>query len=726
MRIMHFAGGGDIGGAKTHILSLGRELAADNDYLLVSFRKGPFAAEARAMGLKVLEVEKSWNVWECLQKALQAADQFKPDVIHCHGAKANMMAVMVKKLRHIPIITTVHSDPKLDYMGAPLKQYTFGQINAWALRRMDYFMAVAGKMEQNLIERGFNPQRIFTIYNGLDFSQADGAPKPVKKDGDIVVGIAARLTPIKNIPTLLKAFAWAYAKNPRLRLKIAGIGEDEEALKELAKQLEISHRVDFVGWITDMRGFFSQVDINVLSSFSETFPYSLLEGAFEHCAAIASNVGGMPYLIEHGKTGFLFEPEDHQTFGRYIYELSVDDEKRSALAEALFQLAKSQFSLEKMRKDQLAVYETICRRRECQGRYGAVICGAYGRGNAGDDAILQAIVAQLRQIDREMPLTVMTRDKAETRMNYRTNAIYIFNIPAFIRHLRQSKLFINGGGSLIQDVTSSRSLYFYLFTLKMAKLCGCRVIMYGCGIGPIQRNLNKRIVSAVLNDTAETITLRDSYSLQTLEQMHVDKPRIMISADPTVSIARADRQEPDKALALENIPADKPKICFCLRNWGTFDKYQEIAAAAEYAYKQYGLLPVFLPFEPPKDIDAAAKVIRHLHCPYISCEKRYGVEDLIAILGSMEAVVAMRLHALILATCGHTPVVGISYDVKVESFMKDIGSDACIDLDHLAAAKLCAQIDRIAAVGREQAKAAAETLRDKEAVNIQAVRSLLQ
>ncbi|MEG2213160.1 MAG: glycosyltransferase, partial [Clostridiales bacterium] len=418
------------------------------------------------------------------------------DVIHCHGAKANLLGIMVKNLRHIPIITTVHSDPKLDYMGNPFKQYSFGLINAWALRRMDYFMAVAGRMEKNLIERGFDPQDIFTIYNGLDFSQAQNEPRPAKPAGDIVVGIAARLTPIKNIPTLLKAFALAYQQNPRLRLKVAGIGEDEEALKQLAKQLNIADRVDFVGWITDMQGFFTEVDINVLSSFSETFPYSLLEGAFEHCAAIASNVGGMPYLIAHDQTGYLFEPEDYVTFGQYIYELSIDEAKRQRLAEALFHLAREQFSLAKMTEDQLAVYRIICHRKTMTGRQGAVICGAYGRDNAGDEAILQAIVSQMRQINKEMPLTVMSRNKAQTRLNYRTNAIYIFHIPAFIKNLCKAKIFINGGGSLIQDVTSSRSLMFYLFTLKMAKMCGCRVIMYGCGIGPIESKLNRLIAAA--------------------------------------------------------------------------------------------------------------------------------------------------------------------------------------------------------------------------------------
>lgn len=276
MKIMLFAAGGDIGGGKTHILSLARELSAGNDLRLVSFRSGVLADEGRAMGLDVIVLENGWNILKDMRLALLEVDGFRPDLIHCHGAKANMLGVLVKKLRSIPVMTTVHSDPRLDYMGMPLKQYTFGLINAIALRNMDFYMAVAGKMESNLIERGFDPWRIFTIYNGLDFSNASDKPKaPKQNDEDIIVGIAARLTPIKDIGTLIRAFKLAYEKNPRLRLLIAGTGEDEEELKALAKDLKIDHRVEFVGWISDIKGFFSKVDINVLASLSETFPYSL-------------------------------------------------------------------------------------------------------------------------------------------------------------------------------------------------------------------------------------------------------------------------------------------------------------------------------------------------------------------------------------------------------------------------------------------------------------------
>ena len=76
-----------------------------------------------------------------------------------------------------------------------------------------------------------------------------------------------------------------------------------------------------------MRAFFADVDINVLASFSEGFPYSLLEGAAEKCATIATAVGGTPALIEHGKTGLLFEPLQVELFAEYIYRLSYHGEQ---------------------------------------------------------------------------------------------------------------------------------------------------------------------------------------------------------------------------------------------------------------------------------------------------------------------------------------------------------------------------------------------------------------
>jgi polysaccharide pyruvyl transferase CsaB len=726
MRIMLFAAGGDIGGGKTHILSLARELSETNDLRLVSFRSGVLADEGREMGLDVVVIENGLNVFKDMSMALKEVDSFKPDVIHCHGAKANMLGVLVKKLRTIPVMTTVHSDPRLDYMGMPLKQYTFGLINAIALRNMDFYVAVADRMQQNLIERGFDPWRIFTIYNGLDFSGARKEPRaPKGEDEDIIVGIAARLTPIKDIGTVIRAFNIAYRKNPRLKLLIAGIGEDEKELKALARELEISHRVEFVGWVEDIKGFFSKVDINVLASLSETFPYSLLEGAYEHCPAIASRVGGIPALINHGENGFLFEAGDVETFGEYIYRLSVDEELRRKLAKNLFQKAKKDFSLERMREDQEQVYRTILRRKHYKGRHGAVICGAYGRGNAGDEAILKAILSQFREIGPDMPFWVMTRRKNETRVANKTRAMYIFNVVAFIRSLRKAEIFVNGGGSLMQDATSSRSLYFYLFTLKAAKWCGCKIIMYGCGIGPINLPRNRRIAAKVLNSTADIITLRDKVSLELLKEMKVDKPEIILAADPTVNIQKANPAVVEAAFAKEGVPAGIRMIGFCLRNWPDFRHPEWIGEAADYAWKTYGLTPVFLPIEIPKDISAAEKVTAGMTSPYYTCRQKHTVEELIGMLGSMEVVVGMRLHSLIFATAGGAPVIGISYDVKVDSFIKYIGSDSCISLTSLSEEWLCKEIDLAVQRGPEKVQEAVARLREAQKINIDAARRLL-
>lgn len=727
MRIMLFAAGGDIGGGKTHILSLAKELAAENELRLLSFRRGALSSEAVALGIDTVDVDGNAGTIGAFRLALAQVEDFKPDIIHCHGAKANMLGTLVKRIKHVPVMTTVHSDPRLDYLGMPIKQYTYGLVNAYALRRMDYYVAVADRMQEVLIERGFDPENIFTVYNGLDFSGARQESRQEKVPGEVIrIGIAARLTPIKDIATVIRAFAKAYKQEPALRLSIAGTGEDAKPLQELAGQLGVSHATVFEGWVEDIKAYFSGIDINVLASLSETFPYSLLEGAYQHCPAIATNVGGISKLIDHGYSGYLFNPGDVDTFSQYILELARDAKLRTTLADNLFDKASKEFSLEKMKEDQQHIYETVLRRSTKVNRPSAVLCGAYGRGNAGDEAILRAILQQLRRIDEDMSFQVMSRNPVQTKKKEKVGSYYIFDVPSFLLSLREAGLFVNGGGSLMQDATSSRSLYFYLFTLWAARRFGCRVVMYGCGIGPISKARNRRIAGKILNETADIITLRDSVSFELLRDMGVTKPEIVQAADPAINLAYADEQGVKRAFASEGIPADVPMIGFCLRAWETFTKPEEVAKAAEYAWHAYGLTPVFLPIEMPKDVAVGERVASMLSVPHYVCRNVHPVEDIIGMLGSMELVLGMRLHSLIFATAGGAPVVGISYDVKVDSFIKDIGSDACVSLAGLNAAALCRFIDDIATgrVGKTGAHVR-KRLQEQERVNGQAAARLL-
>ncbi len=728
MRIMMFAAGGDVGGGKTHILSITREVARDNELRLICFRRGIMSEEAPSMGIDTRTVKSNSNIFEAAKLACNQVKEFRPQLIHCHGAKANMLGALVNRIYGIPVMTTVHSDPNLDYLGSPFRDLIYGNINRLSLRRMDYYVAVADRMRELLIERGFDAQNIFAVYNGLDFSQSSSEPR-VEKDSSepIVVGIAARLNPVKDISTLIRAFAKAYSQNALLRLSIAGSGEEEGALKELASSLGVGSVTCFEGWVEDAKGYFENVDINVLSSISETFPYSLLEGAYVHCPAIASNVGGIPYLIEDGKTGLLFEAGDSERLAEHILKLASDPALRTELAEALHSKAKAEFSLSRMKADQEAIYEILVQRslRKKKGRYGAVLCGAYGKGNAGDDAILHAIISRLRRIDSYMPFYVMSRNPVETGKKERVGSFYIFNVPKFLKYLRRTKLFVSGGGTLIQDVTSSRSLYFYLFTLLAAKKIGCKVIMYGCGIGPISGNFNRWITGKLLDRSADIITLRDSVSMRLLEDIGVRRPEILLSADPTLSLPSVPEDLVSSAFAREAIPEDGGKIAFCLREWEGFSNHSPIAEAANYAYDNHGLLPIFLAMEYPKDIAIGNKVGAMLSVPCRVCREKYSAEELRGMLSAMDLVCGMRLHSLIFASSGGSPIVGISYDVKVDSFVKDSGSRRCIDLEDLTAEELIKYIDEAVEGGRSRAEETRLRLREMENINGEAAERLL-
>ena len=360
-------------------------------------------------------------------------------------------------------------------------------------------------------------------------------------DSCVIAGIAARLNPVKDVATLIRGFAKAHEHCPRLRLLIAGDGEERSMLESLARELGVERQVCFAGWISDTDSFYNAIDINTLTSLSETFPYALTEGARAGLPTVASRVGGVPYLIEDGVTGLLFEAGDPEGLARQLTALAQDATLRAHLGRRLYQKAQEEFSLESTLRRQLHIYETILRRhsRTCGQRDGVLVCGAYGRGNAGDDAILEAIVAELRELDPDLPIWVLSRNPNSTRLTYRVNSIYTFHFPRFLRRMTKTRLYINGGGSLMQDVTSHRSLWFYLFTISAAKLLGNRVLMYGCGIGPIHSESNRRRAAKVLQKRVDAITLRDTHSREELKRMGVDRPDIILSADPTVILPAA-------------------------------------------------------------------------------------------------------------------------------------------------------------------------------------------
>ena len=739
MKVIHLISGGDSGGAKTHVLSLLQNLNKTITAQLVCFRDGPFAEEARAMGIPTMICGGN-NIPHLRRELAAYIRQGGYQLIHCHGSRANMIGALLRKPTGLPVVSTVHSDYKLDYMGRPFARLTFGAINAWALRHLDYRIGVSDAMVDLLIDRGFPPDRFYAIYNGIDFTPAPSQGDRLAylrglgadvEEKSVVVGIAARLNPVKDMSTLIRGFAEGHKSCPRLRLVIAGDGEERQKLEDLAKELGVEKEVTFAGWISGgMDRFYSALDVNALTSLSETFPYALTEGARFHLATVATAVGGIPYLIDQDVNGYLFTPGDWQTLGRHLAALGNGDALRREMGEKLYEKASAKFSIQSTVDTQLHIYEEIIRRhnRPKRDRDGVVICGAYGRGNAGDDAILEAILQEMRSIDPDMPITVLTKDPKATRLTYRVRTAGRMDVGTWKKAMRHAGLYINGGGSLIQDVTSRRSLWFYLHNIQAAHKAGCKVQMYGCGIGPVLREQHRKLAASVLNANVDVITLREPDSLKELQSMGVTKPEILLTADPALTLPAASEDEIDSVLLRAGIPPHGKYLCFALRNWKGFeDKAPLFAQAAKYAYETYGLTPVFAAVEKHLDPVAGRLAAAGLDIPHYFLDDAGSAGTIIGALSRMQAVVSMRLHALIFAAGQGIPLAGVVYDPKVSAFLRYIGQENFLDLDALTADALKAMIDCMVSspISPEAQAAAVQKLRQIEQVNVDTARRLL-
>ena len=703
MKIMHLISGGDVGGAKTHVLSLLRELGKQHQVKLVCFMDGPFAEEAREMGIPT-RVMKHRNFFLLRKELVEYIRRGNYDLLHCHGSKANVYSAWIRKKLNIPVISTVHSDPKLDYLGRPLANMTYGVMNRMALHHRDGWVAVSDSMKDLLISRDYPGDQIWSIYNGIEFPEKlPHRPRgeylqSIGLDWDeecVIFGIAARIASVKDLPTLVKAFAQAVKECPNARLLIAGDGEQRQSVEALAKELCPEGSFHFTGWIGDMNSFYHALDVNMLSSISETFPYAITEGARLYCATISTAVGGVPKVVIDGETGLLVEPGDDKAMAQAMIRLVQEPELRASLGRNLYEKVRTEYSVESMAKRQAMIYESVLIRkmRSEQGRYGAIICGAYGRGNAGDDSILMTMIRQLRQEDPEVPITVLSRKPRETASMTGVSSEHIFDFRAAGRVMKRSKLYISGGGSLIQNATSNRSLMYYLASITQAAKSGCKVMMYGCGIGPVTGERYQKQVRKVLQKNVDLITLRDPESRETLNEFGVTAPEIHVTADPAM-LMQGDQKKADRYLEQNGLDPNGKYCMFVLRPWGddAHQKVQAICDAADHVWEKYGLMPVFFSFEPHRDQEINAMAADLVKAP---CKILPPISDgtvLCGLISRMELVVSMRLHALIFACSQRTRIVGISYDPKVSGFMNYLGSDNCVELGSVTAENVTEKI----------------------------------
>ncbi len=302
-----------------------------------------------------------------------------------------------------------------------------------------------------------------------------------------------------------------------------------------------------------------------------------------------------------------------------------------------------------------------------------VVSGYYGSKNAGDEAMLVAMIEVLSDLDPQLNITVISANPEDTKSRHGVDAVSWLDIPAILKALHSADLLISGGGSLLQNVTSRRSLYYYLGIISMARLLGRPVMLYAQGIGPIYGSFARKVMNWIGNHV-NMITVRDKGSLEELSDLGINRPHIECTADPVLGIHRVGTERGREILKEFNADGAKPAVGLAVREWRGWKRYKEVLAkCVDRIVRELDARVVFLPMQYPEDVRAAESIAALAEEPCTVLPEEYTTAELMSLVGNMDLMLCIRLHALIFAGVMEVPMVGISYDPKIDRYLSSIG-----------------------------------------------------
>ena len=306
-----------------------------------------------------------------------------------------------------------------------------------------------------------------------------------------------------------------------------------------------------------------------------------------------------------------------------------------------------------------------------------VISGYYGYDNCGDEAVLLAMIHCLRTLRPDARITVLSGNPSKTRELYKVEAVNRWNPISILLKLLSCCLLISGGGSLLQDVTSAKSPLYYLAIINAAMLFRKKVMIFCQGVGPLTSGKNRAKVTKAF-DRCDAIAVRDENSAVLLKDLGV-KRDIQIACDPVMVLspddvagAEADDMLPDIGITDSAGENRKPLLMAAVRNWGDNRHIAPVAELLDTQAKR-GWNILLVPAHYPDDIKALEKVTALMTERPYRPDKCLTAKQFMALTSRADKVLSMRLHGLICAFAAGTPMLGLSYDPKVDAFMAQAG-----------------------------------------------------
>ncbi len=689
----------NIGGAETHVVELAKELKRRGYNPIVTSNGGVYTKELEAAGIKhyavPLQNKNPLNVIKAKRMLEKIIKDEKIDIVHSHARIPSFILGRLHKKMKFPFVTTAH--------WVFTTKYGLKYITDWG----EKCVAVSEDIKTYLMDNYKIPSGdIQVTINGIDTEKfsPDTDCSDIRAEfgigeGDFVISYVSRMDESRSLAAkqLIDAVLKLITDIPNLKVIIVGDGDDFETVKAKTESVNKSAGrkvISLAGARTDINKFAGVCDLFVGVSRA-----ALEAMAAEKAVIIAGNEGYIG-LFDESVLGVGIDTNFccrgcRESSTELIYKdilkfVHMSAEEQKHLGEYGRELIKRDYSVARMAQDSIRVYDwALAKKKEI------LISGYYGFKNSGDDALLKAIIKDLKTHKESPNIVVLSANPKETEKLYRVKAINRLNLLKISKHMKNAEMLISGGGTLIQDGTSTKSLLYYLAIIKMALNRNMKVMLYSNGVGPLKREFNIDITRKLLN-RVNLITLRDKDSEETLRKIGITEPEIIVTADPVFGLDCADEESGRALLKAAGVPDGVRVLGVSVRKWSDNCRgFEEaIAKACDSICEKYGFYTVFIPMQREKDTPISESIMRRMKSKASVIGGRCSVEEMTSIFKNLDLCIGMRLHSLIYSAAEGVPLIGLAYDPKIVSFMEYTHQNLYLDVRKLDAEKLIAMADK--------------------------------
>lgn len=327
-----------------------------------------------------------------------------------------------------------------------------------------------------------------------------------------------------------------------------------------------------------------------------------------------------------------------------------------------------------------------------------LISGYYGFNNTGDEAMIETMSSMLAK--RDCALIVLSSNPDKTKELYNVQAYNRYKIGEIIKAVRKADIVVSGGGTLFQDITSKKSIWYYLGIVNIAQFFRKKVCIAYQGIGPIDTKLYRDMTKHTLNKkSVKMVGMRDNQAIEYAKGLGIKEEKISFSSDMIFMMQPPAKERCEKILRdnVHNLKEGQKLIGFSIREWKDKDRTDALAEVADKLVEKYNARIVFFPFHKPKDAEIS-KIIMHKmkhEDMTVILPNRYLPSEVLGTMGMMDVNIGVRLHSLVFSAMMNVPTIGISYDPKIDGFLDMIDLNPVCTYETILVDKIVDEVGRM-------------------------------